>query len=65
MTESLLNGWREIAEFIGYSEETARKLAKKDGLPIFRSSCGVIASRKVIECWVIENSIKKAQKKKQ
>jgi hypothetical protein len=62
MTEasnSLLIGWKEIAAFIKHSECAARRLAKEEGMPVFKTKGNVMASKKAIEVWVLENSIRK------
>lgn len=38
MTDRLLVGWKEIARFLGCSDETARRLEAEHKLPIYRPS---------------------------
>ncbi len=56
MTESpILNGWKEIAEYLGVHPETARKWAEEEGLPVSKIKGKVLASKNAIEAWLIKN----------
>ena len=57
----ILNGWKDIAAFLGCSENSARRMADKEGLPVYRRKtkngfCGVMASKKRLEAWLDKRS---------
>ena len=54
----ILNGWKEIAEFLGVHIETAQKWAKEMGLPVSCIGRKVLASRNAIEAWLLKNQKK-------
>jgi hypothetical protein len=53
--ESRLSSWKEIADYLGYSERTCRRLEKENGLPVYRLEGGagsrVFAYKPELDAW--------------
>lgn len=55
----ILNGWKEIAEYLKVHEQTAMKLAAEEKLPISKIGGTVFSTRGAIDLWVMENFYEK------
>lgn len=54
--EDLLVGWKEIADHLRVSISTAKRWARRRGLPVHRLQGQIRADRKAVESWVIDHS---------
>lgn len=54
----ILNGWKQIAEYLQVHEQTAIKWAAEEGLPCAKIGGQVLASVNSIEVWIISNEHK-------
>ena len=56
MTTPILNGWKEITEYLKLKDEGATKrLVKEEGLPVVRTKGNVFSSMAAIEAWILKN----------
>ncbi len=52
MTGGWLNGWKEIAEYTGYSVRTAKRYHYEYGMPVLKRFKGVIAIKTDLDLWI-------------
>ncbi|MCK5236617.1 MAG: hypothetical protein KAR06_06490, partial [Deltaproteobacteria bacterium] len=55
MFPEILEGWKEIAEFMGKKADAVRRLYKKEGLPVAKIGRRIYTTQTLLSKWVVRN----------
>lgn len=57
----ILNGWKEISEYLGCHIETAMLWYQEEGLPVAKVKGAMITTTNAIEVWVLQRMEEKGK----